>query len=710
MPRQKQSLRVFASQNRLKRRNPLKLKPLNVLCILICYGCLTFASWTINFIVYDTGIFYKLIFNFLTTLSFITHVLTVLADPGYVEIDDCPYDFSSRHMLQVQKQNSNIPHHSKNSSISASISEQTNNLLNLNLGEDGRNSTDTGLYSGTDKKDEEEIQERVNQNLINSNNSSQNLIQNVKNTDNDGNKAENLSVKSEDSAKKSQDSLFSKDSDDIQQKHQTTILISSESDKDENEQSSVQQSDRNLPKTASQVQNINNNNKNSSNNNNNHLKNRAVPLQILPNSSPNNGPNNKINEEPNWTLCNKCETYRPPRAHHCRICARCVMKMDHHCPWIGNCVGQENQRSFIQFLLYLMLTCFWAFLAVFKKLLHFDYRLMNQSFNKAQAQRNMALASHPIDNLGLGLSNQTNFSNNNSSFSSSSNLLDLDYQANLYVDPQEFYDHQNKLFVYYVSLLSQSVIFGLFASAILYEQCQSVMKNETAIEYLIRQKNSRKNRRNRKNQGYQRVLSDDNIQATESNNNSNAAVIEISSISSDNDSLTRFDPDLRADLPSNLLLERPSSSMDQILTQNINGKRHNSGLTRLKRVMGPNVISWFIPFALHSDQSNSNRSYEKNVFTIIFNILESIVSAVFLVCCLSLSSDSAYAADDFQNKIYHNHKSNKNANNGCFIRCLSRIQKSRSLLVIIQNFKSCLNIFIGGSGSGRRSREGYSRL
>jgi len=31
-----------------------------------------------------------------------------------------------------------------------------------------------------------------------------------------------------------------------------------------------------------------------------------------------------------WTICARCEMYRPPRAHHCRICKRCIRKMDHH--------------------------------------------------------------------------------------------------------------------------------------------------------------------------------------------------------------------------------------------------------------------------------------------------------------------------------------------------------------------------------------------
>merc|ERR1712126_409772 len=53
-----------------------------------------------------------------------------------------------------------------------------------------------------------------------------------------------------------------------------------------------------------------------------------------------------------WSLCTKCETYRPPRAHHCRVCKRCVRRMDHHCPWINNCVGEWNQKYFIQSLVY----------------------------------------------------------------------------------------------------------------------------------------------------------------------------------------------------------------------------------------------------------------------------------------------------------------------------------------------------------------------
>ncbi|CAP34017.2 Protein CBG15806 [Caenorhabditis briggsae] len=32
-----------------------------------------------------------------------------------------------------------------------------------------------------------------------------------------------------------------------------------------------------------------------------------------------------------WTMCTRCDSLRPPRAHHCRVCKRCIRKMDHHC-------------------------------------------------------------------------------------------------------------------------------------------------------------------------------------------------------------------------------------------------------------------------------------------------------------------------------------------------------------------------------------------
>lgn len=48
---------------------------------------------------------------------------------------------------------------------------------------------------------------------------------------------------------------------------------------------------------------------------------------------------------------------KPERAHHCRSCKTCVLKYDHHCPWINQCVGLGNERYFILFMLWFSLGC-----------------------------------------------------------------------------------------------------------------------------------------------------------------------------------------------------------------------------------------------------------------------------------------------------------------------------------------------------------------
>jgi len=58
-----------------------------------------------------------------------------------------------------------------------------------------------------------------------------------------------------------------------------------------------------------------------------------------------------------WRACKRCKTGKPPRTHHCSVCRRCVMKMDHHCPWVNNCVGFYNYRYFCLFIVYTAVGC-----------------------------------------------------------------------------------------------------------------------------------------------------------------------------------------------------------------------------------------------------------------------------------------------------------------------------------------------------------------
>eukprot|EP00580_Thalassiosira_gravida_P005869 CAMPEP_0201654492 /NCGR_PEP_ID=MMETSP0493-20130528/45524_1 /ASSEMBLY_ACC=CAM_ASM_000838 /TAXON_ID=420259 /ORGANISM="Thalassiosira gravida, Strain GMp14c1" /LENGTH=471 /DNA_ID=CAMNT_0048131053 /DNA_START=1389 /DNA_END=2804 /DNA_ORIENTATION=- len=69
-------------------------------------------------------------------------------------------------------------------------------------------------------------------------------------------------------------------------------------------------------------------------------------------------------------MCRRCQAFKPPRAHHCSICKRCIVKMDHHCPWVNNCVGIGNHKYFLLFIFYTCLSCLYSFLFVIYRFVH----------------------------------------------------------------------------------------------------------------------------------------------------------------------------------------------------------------------------------------------------------------------------------------------------------------------------------------------------
>lgn len=77
--------------------------------------------------------------------------------------------------------------------------------------------------------------------------------------------------------------------------------------------------------------------------------------------------------------CPRGNCFKPPRSHFDSVSKRCVVKMDHYCPWINNVVGIGNQKLFILFCFYVSCSCAYALALI---LLRFQRCFSSSNFGK----------------------------------------------------------------------------------------------------------------------------------------------------------------------------------------------------------------------------------------------------------------------------------------------------------------------------------------
>jgi hypothetical protein len=59
--------------------------------------------------------------------------------------------------------------------------------------------------------------------------------------------------------------------------------------------------------------------------------------------------------------CQFCNYLKFERSSHCSTCKACIPRRDHHCPWLGKCVGYANTQYFFNYILWLAVAGYFYF-------------------------------------------------------------------------------------------------------------------------------------------------------------------------------------------------------------------------------------------------------------------------------------------------------------------------------------------------------------
>ena len=104
-------------------------------------------------------------------------------------------------------------------------------------------------------------------------------------------------------------------------------------------------------------------------------------------------------------ICRKSKPpmYKPDRAHYCRVMQRCVLKMDHFCPWLNNCIGFYNHKYFVLFIVYMAAECIFILVVTTPVFMMIINNMEEVTLDLHDAEFHISLTYMMVCLLALGL-------------------------------------------------------------------------------------------------------------------------------------------------------------------------------------------------------------------------------------------------------------------------------------------------------------------